>query len=135
MSAVAQSAWVSFLTLCFSFFLVVRNFFLLWELPARDEDFPLPLCPVLKTPSGTCFLLLYQSFKIFWGPDSFYYYFFKSTFISVTKSLGALPYLPYTSNTQTCSPVPQSTSSPFFSLSPWLEFTLKLVYRKFYVPQ
>lgn len=38
------------------FFLVVRNFFLLWELPARDEDFPLPLCPVLKTPLGTCFL-------------------------------------------------------------------------------
>lgn len=38
------------------FFLVVRNFFLLWGLPARDEDFPLPLCPVLKTPLGTCFL-------------------------------------------------------------------------------
>lgn len=38
------------------FFSVIRNIFLLWGLPARDEDFPLPLWPVLKTPLGTCFL-------------------------------------------------------------------------------
>lgn len=42
--------------LFFFFFRVVRDIFLLWGLPARDEDFPLPLCPVLKTPLGTCFL-------------------------------------------------------------------------------
>lgn len=57
MNISGSSVCMGFLSwICTFFFLVVRNIFLLWGLPARDEDFPLPLCPVLKTPLGTCFL-------------------------------------------------------------------------------
>lgn len=93
MNVFGSSVCMGFFANSVFFLLVVRNFFLLWELPARDEDFPLPLCPVLKTPLGTCFLPI-PIFQDLRGPWLFLLLFFQ-VYIYISHQVPRHPPIPF----------------------------------------